>query len=53
MTDEMRPTDMYIPAPPEMVERMMFRTGINKDYDKEVSQMNEEGNLFKHITFVL
>ena len=39
----MRPTDLFIPAPAEMIERMAIRTGINKDYDKDVSQMNEEG----------
>lgn len=44
VTDEMQATDMYIPAPPEMLERMLYRTGINKDYDKEVHQMTEEGN---------
>lgn len=39
---------MYIEAPPEMIERMYIRTGINKDYDKEVTQMTEEGNSFKY-----
>ena len=42
-TDEMRPTDLFIPAPAEMIERMAIRTGVNKDYDKDVSQMNQEG----------
>lgn len=51
VTDEMRPTDMYIEAPPEMVERMMIRTGYNKDVDKEISQMNEEGKqIYHHLT---
>lgn len=33
----MRPTDMYIEAPPEMLERNFIRTGVNKDYDKDPS----------------
>jgi hypothetical protein len=41
----MRPTDLFIPAPPEMVDKMLTRTGINKDYDKDPSQMNDEGKL--------
>ncbi len=44
VTDEMRPSDMFIPAPPEMLERMMVRTGYNKDVDKEFKDMTEEGN---------
>jgi hypothetical protein len=44
VTDDSKPTDLYIPAPPEMVERMMIRTGYNKDVDKEFNQMTEEGN---------
>lgn len=40
----MKPTDLFIPAPPEMVERMMFRAGYNKDVDKEFKDMTEEGN---------
>lgn len=42
VTDEMKPTDLFIPAPPEMVERMMFRAGYNKDHDKEFKDMTEE-----------
>lgn len=42
-TDEMQPSDMYIPAPPEMIERMMVRTGYHKDVDKEFKDMTEEG----------
>ena len=37
VTDDLRPTDMYIPAPPEMVERMMTKTGYHRDVDKEIS----------------
>ena len=40
----MKPGDIFIEAPPEMVEKMKVRPGINKDYDKDVSNMNDEGN---------
>lgn len=43
VTDDIRPTDLFIPAPPEMVERMMVRTGYNRDVDKEFNEMTEEG----------
>lgn len=43
VTDDIRPSDMYIPAPPEMVEAMMTNYGYRKDVDKEVKQMTEEG----------
>jgi hypothetical protein len=33
----MKPTDLFIPAPPEMVERMYVRTGYNRDVDKDVN----------------
>lgn len=42
---------MYIEAPPEMVERMMVRTGYNKDYDKEFAEMNEEGIFHQYNNF--
>ncbi len=51
-TDDLRPSDLFIPAPPEMVERMMIRTGHNKDYDKEFNQMNEEGNYYHNISLI-
>ena len=46
VTDEMRPTDLYIEAPPEMLEKMMIKAGINKDIDKDVKHMNEEGMVY-------
>lgn len=48
VTDDMKPSDMYIEAPPEMVEQMYIRTGYNRDVDKDFSAMTEEGefNLF-------
>lgn len=39
----MKPSDTFIPAPPEMIEKMLVRTGYNKDVDKEFSKMTEEG----------
>ena len=44
VTDDLRPSDLYIEAPPEMVEQMYIRTGYNRDVDKEFSKMTEEGN---------
>ena len=45
VTDDMKPSDMYIEAPPEMVEQMYIRTGYNRDVDKEFNTMTEEGKL--------
>ncbi|CDW89648.1 UNKNOWN [Stylonychia lemnae] len=42
VTDDLRPSDMYIEAPPEMVEQMYKKTGYHRDVDKEVNQMTEE-----------
>ena len=39
---------MYIPAPPEMIERMLTKTGYHRDVDKEISQMTEEGKYIYH-----
>ena len=52
MTDEIQPTDMYIPAPPEMVEAMLSQKGHRKDVDKEVTQMNEEGTILSLYKFI-
>lgn len=43
VTDDMKPSDMYIEAPPEMVEQMYIRTGYNRDVDKDFNTMTEEG----------
>lgn len=43
VTDDMQPTDTFIPAPPEMIEAMLTNKGHRKDMDKEVNQMNDEG----------
>jgi len=42
---------MYIPAPPEMVERMFVKTGYNKDVDKDFKQMTEEGKFEVSLCF--
>lgn len=47
----MKPSDTFIPAPPEMIEKMLVRTGYNKDVDKEFSKMTEEGK-FDSIIFL-
>lgn len=44
--EDYTPADMYIPAPPEMIEAMLSNKGYRKDVDKEVKDMTEEG---KHI----
>lgn len=43
-TDDIRPGDMYIPAPPEMLEAMLTMKGRRRDVDKEFKDMTEEGN---------
>jgi len=46
-TDDKEP-DMFIPAPPEMLERMLKPKGERLDIDKEVVDMNYEG---KYVLF--
>jgi hypothetical protein len=46
VTDDIQPTDTFIPAPPEMIEAMLRKSGTRKDIDKEYTQMNEEGIYF-------
>jgi hypothetical protein len=41
--DDIGPADMYIPAPPEMIEAMLTNKGRRVDVDKEVKDMTEEG----------
>ena len=37
------PNDIMIDAPKEMMNKMLFPTGIRKDYEKKYEEMNEEG----------
>ena len=44
VTDDSRPGDMFIEAPPEMVAKMHARpaAGIRRDIDKDPSKMTKE-----------
>lgn len=53
VTDDLRPTDLYIPAPPEMVERMHVKTGYHRDVDKDIKDMTEEGKYIHINLFTL
>jgi len=35
--------DLFIEAPPEMLERAMRPKGVFRDYDKDAKDMNQEG----------